>query len=216
MLTGNRLRRTASRLGEAAFTLVEFMVAAGASSLILIALVLGSVSLQRSYRGGDQYANAQNSQLRVMDYLTRDLRRAQSVSVTPDGKQVSVTVPDFYDVYDSNGNPSTKPGVNSQPRDFNVSTGIYGANPLTITYYVDVTTSSLIRQVNWVASGGAAQQSNTTIADGVQSFQLGFVNYGSIVQATITFAPVLQSTNTTLARAGTTLSAAVTLREVPL
>jgi Tfp pilus assembly protein PilW len=215
--TGNPKRPRHS--AEAGFTLSEFMVAIGVSTSILIALVLGAVALQRSYAATDQYATAQNSELRVMDYLMRDLRRAQTVSVTPDNKQVSVTVPDYYDKYDANGNPSTLPTVNSQPLDptINATTGAvtFGTNPPTITYYVDTTTQSLIRQVNWTASG-VAKTSRLAIADGVQLFQLGFSTSGNVATATITFLPVFEKNTQVMARAGTTLNASVTLRDAPL
>ncbi len=203
---------------QAGYTLAQLMVGVGVASVVLLGLVLGSISLQRSFVGTDQYATAQDAQLRVMDYITRDLRRAKSVSVTPDGSQVSVTVPDYYSAYDSNGNPSTRSNVNSQPLDpvITTSSPVFGSNAPTITYYVDATTQSLIRQVNWTA-GGTAKQSSTTIADAVQSFQLGFTNTSnSVVTVTITFAPILERNSQATARAGTTLSASVTLRDAPL
>lgn len=126
LLTGNPSR---SRfLAEGGFTLTELMVASGVSALILMALVLGSIALQRSFAATDQYGTAQDSQLRVMDYLTRDLRRAgfgglpagwtaSSAIDLSSSTQVSMLVPDYYNVYDSNGNPSTRSDVNSQPQD---------------------------------------------------------------------------------------------------
>ena len=184
---------------------------------MLTALVLGAVALQRSYSASDQYAKAQNSQLRVMDYLTRDLRRASTVYPLNDPTQISLQVPDYYDTYDATGNPSTLPNVNSQPRDPTITSGspVFGPNPLTITYYRDVNTLSLMRQVKWTA-GGVAKQSDTVIADGVQNFETSFANYGSIVQATITFLPIFEKNTQATAREGTTLKAAVTLRDAPL
>ncbi len=209
----------ARRNCEGGFTVGEMLVAVGASMVILLGLVLGSMSLQRSYAATDQYGTAQNSELRVMDYLTRDLRRAMTVSVTPDKTQVSVTVPDYYDKYDANGNPilSSDPAVGSNPLDPVITTGapVFGTNPLTITYFVDPTTNALIRQVNWKV-GATAQQSAVTIADSVQNFQLAFVNYGSVIQAQITFLPIFEKNSVATARAGTTLDVAVTLREAKL
>jgi Tfp pilus assembly protein PilW len=201
------------------------LVGIGAATLILIALILGSVALQRSFAGGDQYATAQDSQLRVMDYLTRDLRRASSVTVSGDGSQVSVTVPDYYDRYDKYGNPTTLPIKNddgswsapSQPREPTVTNGTvsFGTYSPIITYFVDPTTNSLIRQVDWQASG-VAKQYKTTIADSIQNFQLNFANFASVVQAEITFLPIFERNSQATARVGTTLKAAVTLRDAPL
>lgn len=198
---------------DSGFTVAEFMVAIGMCLLILSGLVYGSMALQRSFAATDQYGTAQNSELRVMDYLTRDLRRAQTVYVTPDNKQVSVTLPDYYDTYDTKGNPT----LASNPRDPVITggTAVFGSNPLTVTYYVDPATQSLVRQVNWTVAG-VAKTSTMTIADAVQNFQLAFVNYGSVVQAQITFLPTFQKNSQQIAREGTTLNAAVTLREAKL
>ena len=212
-LTGKRPGLTI-RQRSGGFTLAEFLVAIGACTTMLTALVLGAVALQRSYSASDQYAKAQNSQLRVMDYLTRDLRRASLVyNNTADPSQISVQVPDYYDTYDAKGNPT----LASNPRDPTITTGspVSGPNPLTITYYRDTTTLSLMRQVKWTADG-VAKQSDTVIADGVQNFETSFANYGSIVQATITFQPIFEKNKLAMAREGTTLRAAVTLRDAPL
>jgi Tfp pilus assembly protein PilW len=206
------------------------MVAIGVSTSILIALVLGAVALQRSYAAADQYATAQNNELRVMDYLMRDLRRAgfgglskptgwtasSAVDIT-NSAQVSMLVPDYYDKYDTNGNPSTLPSINSQPLDPVITSGapVFGANLLKITYYVDSTTQSLIRQIDWTASG-VAKTSRVPIADGVQLFQLGFTSSGNVITATITFLPIFERNTQVTARAGTTLNASVTLRDAPL
>ena len=69
-------KRALIHLKEKGHTLAEFMVAVGVSILILMGLALASIALQRAFAGSDQYATAQNSELRAMDYITRDLRRA--------------------------------------------------------------------------------------------------------------------------------------------
>ena len=224
MLSGSYRQGLGSRRAqrEAGFTLPELLVGTAAAGIILLGLVLGSIALQRSYAATDQYATAQDSELRVMDYITRDLRRAMSVTVT-NNTQVSVVVPDYYNNYDSTGNPNVRdPTVNSQPLDPVITSGspVYGTNPLTITYYVDPnpqssTYQSLLRQVNWTASG-TAKQSSTVIADNIQAFQLSFTNSGSVIQASITFAPIFERNSAATARAGTTLNVEVTLREQPL
>jgi Tfp pilus assembly protein PilW len=215
----------------AAFTLVECIVAVGIMSIILLALVVGSVSLIRSYNASDQFATAQNSELRVMDYLTRDLRRAgfgglsapaawggtsTSAVYMPNSAQVSMLIPDYYSGYDSSGNPSTRNGVNSVPLDPVISGGtpVFGSHLLIVTYYVDSTTQSLIRQVVWTANG-STHTSTTAIADGVQLFQLGFGITANVVTATITFLPIFERNTQVTARQGTTLNASVTLRDAP-
>ena len=132
-----------------------------------------------------------------------------------------MTVPDYYTVYDSKGNPSTLATVNSQPRDPTITfdgsgnpTITWGSYSPIITYFVDPTTNSLIRQIDWQVAG-VAKQSKTVIADSVQNFEMSFAAVSSVIQAQITFLPKLGNSGTQ-AREGTTLNAAVTLRDAPL
>lgn len=88
--------RTKDRRG---FTMPEMMVASAVSVFIGGALLIGSVTLQRSFMATDHYAVAQENQMRLMDYMAMDLRRA--TRVTPQaslgtGEVLEVWVPDFY------------------------------------------------------------------------------------------------------------------------
>jgi hypothetical protein len=167
-----------------------------------------------------------------MDYLTRDLRRAGFGGLAPpaiwgggnsfavyiaNSAQVSMLIPDYYNTYDVNGNPSTRASVNSAPVDPVITSGspVFGSNLIMVTYYVDSTTQSLVRQVDWKANG-AWQTSKTAIADGVQLFQLGFSNTANVITATITFLPIFERNTQAMARQGTTLNASVTLRDASL
>src|SRR4029077_85676 len=62
-----------SRLG---FTLVEMLMSVGCGSLILAAVVTAGVAMQRSYGAIESYSTAEADQLRVLDYIAMDCRRA--------------------------------------------------------------------------------------------------------------------------------------------
>ena len=80
---------------RAAFTLAEVMISMGASTVMLCALMLGCVGIQRALHNSEQYATRQADQRRLLDYLSRDLRRAVGIAaVVADvpGKIDSVSV----------------------------------------------------------------------------------------------------------------------------
>lgn len=67
----------------AAMTLAEMIVSAAAGSIILAAILTCGVALQRSLMAVEDYSTADGDQLRVLDYVAMDCRRA--MSATPKG-----------------------------------------------------------------------------------------------------------------------------------
>ncbi|MES2569235.1 MAG: prepilin-type N-terminal cleavage/methylation domain-containing protein, partial [Verrucomicrobiota bacterium] len=70
---------------RSAFTMVEMMVSAAVGSFILGALILGSVTIHRSFYSTNHYAAQINNETRLMDYVAQDLRRAMRVGVIISG-----------------------------------------------------------------------------------------------------------------------------------
>ena len=88
---------------RAAYTLVELMMATSMTAVIVVAVLSGIVTLQKSYTATEQYATGMADQQRLLDYLALDLRRAMTISTsaTPwtldaDGKGLQINVPDYY------------------------------------------------------------------------------------------------------------------------
>ena len=75
------------RSARAGVTLVEVMISMGATMVILGALFLSSLSLQKTLHGSEVYAGSYSDQRRLIDYLGRDLRRAVGVSATDENGQ---------------------------------------------------------------------------------------------------------------------------------
>ena len=93
----------ARRRGCRAFTLVEMMVAATMTAILLVCTLFGVVSLQHSYTSTEEYSAGQADQSRLLDLLALDLRRGiQATGSTtcyamdPDGQGLQITVPDLY------------------------------------------------------------------------------------------------------------------------
>jgi type II secretory pathway pseudopilin PulG len=95
-----------ARRRSAAFTLVEMLVAVGAFGLFMTALTTTWRALTTTALNTTAYAQRQNDQMRVIDYVKRDLRRATTVEIyngatlvtgtTTFGTELRLTIPDYY------------------------------------------------------------------------------------------------------------------------
>jgi len=182
------------RRSKAAFTLAETLVASAAASLVLGALITTSVALQKSFSAAVAYATAEGDQLRFSDYVALDCRRASTAKVdngvTINGistnNVLTLTIPDYYDSYDTNGNPypcpetSPAPSPASHPKDPTLVNNAvtYGGTPRTIRYYAQG--NQFYREQNGVA---------TAIANNVAGFNITQQDLTSTVKCTITFTP---------------------------
>lgn len=77
------------------FTLIELMVAAGVTSLLFAAIFTASASLNRAYAAADDYFSSHMQQIRIIDYLARDVKRSFSVTTSTDLKTVTCIMPKY-------------------------------------------------------------------------------------------------------------------------
>jgi hypothetical protein len=87
-----KLRHQTSLAG---FSLGEALVAAGITSILFAGIFAASVSLNRSYAAADDYFATHLQQIRIMDYLARDVRRSFSVTTTADKRSVTCIMPNY-------------------------------------------------------------------------------------------------------------------------
>jgi prepilin-type N-terminal cleavage/methylation domain-containing protein len=87
-----RLGTSAKRQG---FTLVEMLIAMAISVAIIAATLTTSVALQKSFYWVDNYFGTQMQQIRIVDYLARDVRRGLSVVSSADRHTVTVNLPRY-------------------------------------------------------------------------------------------------------------------------
>jgi hypothetical protein len=154
-------------------------------------------ALQRTSSASLHHAQSQIQQARLVDYISRDLRRAVSVNVdTFEGSErLTVKIPNFYD-------PA------GQPREPVIDGGgvLYGdsGSEVTITYYVHG--DKVYRGVNGYG---------TIVANDVTSFKIDFTDSGKqAVTVAISFVPRYQfnRSNTETNRESTTAYATTLLR----
>ena len=87
-------------LKRAAFALTEVIVTSAAASILLAALATGVVTMKRSFVVNMGAAESESDMLRMADYVTRDLRQAETISTSSDADGNSIltlTLPSCYE-----------------------------------------------------------------------------------------------------------------------
>jgi len=202
-------------------TLVEMMVSTACGSILLAAVVIAGVALQRSFGSVESYSVAEGDQLRVLDYIALDCRRAVKGTVgaltTPtigNGSWTGgtwVTQP-YYRTGGAWTVDSTKPStlILSLPVYYASGTGSivtptlssgtlsYGSGSVTVCYYQDSTDSTFKREVVLQDSTGTVTSDTiTTIARNVASFTVTNQDLTSTISSTIMFFPTFKYTTGT-------------------
>jgi prepilin-type N-terminal cleavage/methylation domain-containing protein len=77
------------------FTLAEMLVGLAVSSLLFAALYEGATALNRAYAAADNYFSTHLQQIRIMDYLARDVKRSFSVTTSSDLQTVTCIMPNY-------------------------------------------------------------------------------------------------------------------------
>ena len=165
------------------FTLVELMTSLGCGSFILAAVVAAGISLQKSYAAFEGYSNTETDQLRVLDYIAMDCRRATNASIGTvtvsnvaeniTENQLVLTLPAYYSAVDSSAVPNT-PVLGS--------TGVTygGGSTVTIKYYIKYYNASATASGNiayFVREVVTSTTDNITpIAKNVASFSVTDLN----------------------------------------
>jgi hypothetical protein len=77
------------------FTLGEAMVSMAVGTLLLAGLFTAATALNRANAACDDYFSTHMQQIRIIDYLSRDVKRSFSVTTSPDLQTVTCIMPNF-------------------------------------------------------------------------------------------------------------------------
>src|SRR3954470_3502100 len=77
------------------FSLGEMMIGMSLSAIVLAACVTASIGLQKSFNAIDNYFATHMQQIRIIDYMNRDVKRGLIVSTSVDLQSVTVTMPSY-------------------------------------------------------------------------------------------------------------------------
>src|SRR5437016_132020 len=90
------------------FTLGETMVAMGIASFMLLAIITASIALQKSFNAVDNYFATQVQQIRIIEYLSRDVKRSYIVTSATSPQTVTCTIPNYIQADGTRSNPTPK------------------------------------------------------------------------------------------------------------
>jgi prepilin-type N-terminal cleavage/methylation domain-containing protein len=142
-----------SRLGlrqvESGFTLAELLITMAIGSAILGVIFTSAIALQKSFTAVDNYFGAHMQQIRIVDYLARDVRRGLSVTSSTDRRTVTIKIPKYIiqagdsDATVSNIGTPRSPSLAIGNGDYNIN---YGTSTSTVTTVVYSVNASSIRR----------------------------------------------------------------------
>jgi type II secretory pathway component PulJ len=192
------------------FTLAEMLIAVSLSIAILAAIVTASLALQKSFNAVDNYFATHMQQIRIVDYLNRDAKRAYIVTTSVDLQTVTMTIPKYIiqsGDTEAIANPSTV-GTARTPTITYSSSGSqvnYGAATSTVVYSISGNTIRRTEDgvVTLIASSTDQLVDQTTDTD------LANTEY---TRTAVTFQPIFISNNTPAERSGTTVFSLAYLR----
>jgi type II secretory pathway component PulJ len=185
------------------FTLGEMLIALGVSSITSAAIITASVALYRSFNAVDDYFSTQMQQLRIMDYLNRDVKRGTIVSTSTDLQSITVTMPNYL-IQQGDPEAALNAALIGTPRSPTVTltaTGLqvnYGTATTTVVYSVNH--NSILRTENGQVTTIAS--STDQLVPQSTDVELANTEYAN---TTVTFMPTFTMNGGPAARTGTTV-----------
>ena len=139
------VRRRERRHHRGGFTLGELMMSLAIGSVVCATTMTGVVFLQKSYAATEQYATSMADQMRVLDYLALDMRRASTVKI--DSDTLALTLPGYF-TYDKTDAAHRNPLPAWPSVDASSVRAVYNAGSAvpTVTYRFDKASGQLQRQ----------------------------------------------------------------------
>jgi len=198
------------KLRHLAFTLPEMMIALATSGVALGATLTSSGSLNKSFNAIDKYFGTHMQQVRIVDYLSRDVKRGLVVTTSVDLQTVSITVPNYV-IQPGDPEALVNPALVGTPR---TPTMVYTPSGWQVNY--GSTTSSVVYSINGLSILRTENGVVTTIASSTDQLvpkttdvELANTEY---TKTSITFQPIFTSGGSVASRSGTTVFSTAYLR----
>jgi hypothetical protein len=84
-----------NKTGDGGYSLGEIMIASSVGVMLMAAVLTTSVSLQKSLNAVESYFYTHMQQIRIIDYLSRDVKRSYVVSTSTDQQTVTCIIPNY-------------------------------------------------------------------------------------------------------------------------
>jgi type II secretory pathway component PulJ len=202
-----RLTRLRKRHG---FTLTELMIATGTGGFVLAAIMTSSIALQKTLNAIENYFATQMQQIRIIDYLNRDVKRGLIVTTSVDLQNVTITVPSYL-IQAGDPEAIANPSLVGAPRTPTISNTAsgpqvnYGSSTSTVVY--SISGQSILRTENGTVTMVAS--STDQLVPQTTDVELANTEY---TRTSVTFLPIFTSGNLATEQKGTTLFSTSYLR----
>lgn len=204
------------------FTLVEIMVGVALGTIVLGAIIATSVSLNRTFAAVDNFFYTHLQQVRIIDYLNRDVKRSNISEISADAQTIYCWVPKY--VVQSGDSDATAGNIDTR-RTPTITKTSYGYQ---VNYYPGTAqngpggTSTNSSAVVYSISGQSILRTEdgvvTTIASSTDQLvdQATDVNLASsgYLSTVVSFLPIFTSNNAAMERAGTSVYSTAYLRNL--
>jgi len=179
------------------FTLSEMLIAVSIGAVALAATISASVGLQKSLNAVDNYFTAHVQQIRIVDYLSRDVKRSYIVVITGSPQTVTCTIPNYIiqsgdsDYNGSNAGSRRTPTITTSANGIIVN---YGAR--TVTTVTDAVTTSGSTSLTSASAQFTSSDVGTSIA-------------GAGIPPGTTIQSLVSATNVTMSNSATATASGV-------
>ncbi|MEY2495705.1 MAG: hypothetical protein QOJ45_2197 [Verrucomicrobiota bacterium] len=192
------------------FTLNEMMIALAVSAVVMGVTITSSASLQKSFNAIDSYFTTHMQQIRIVDYLSRDVKRGLVVTTSLDLQTVTISIPNYI-IQPGDPEAIANPAIVGSPRTptiVNTPSGPqvnYGNTNSTVVYSINGL--SILRSENGVVTTIAS--STDQLVPQTTDVELANTEY---TKTSITFQPIFTSGGAVARRSGTTVYSTAYLR----
>src|SRR5437764_14363599 len=194
----------------AGFTLSEMLVSLSLSAIVLAAAITSGVSLQKSFAAVDNYFTTHMQQIRIIDYLNRDVKRGLIVTTSVDLQSVTMNLPNYI-IQSGDPEAIANPALVGTPRTPTIS---YNSSGWQVSYSRSTTTAvytisgtSITRTENGVVTTIAS--STDQLVPSTTDVELKNTECAT---TSVTFSPIFTSNGSVASRTGTSLYATAYLR----
>jgi len=193
---------------QSGFTLAEIMMAMAIAVVIFAAIITASLAMQKSFNAVDHYFATHVQQVRIIDYLNRDVKRALIVITSANQQTVTLTIPKYIiqsGDAEAVSNPSLVGAMRSPTLSTTTSLVNYGTTTSTVVYSING--ASILRTEDGVVTTVASSTDSLVPKD--SDTELTNTEYTTM---SVTFLPIFTSGNVADERTGTTVFSLAYLR----
>jgi prepilin-type N-terminal cleavage/methylation domain-containing protein len=193
---------------QSGFTLAEIMMAMAIAVVIFAAIITASLAMQKSFNAVDHFFATHVQQVRIIDYLNRDVKRALIVTTSANQQTVTLTIPKYIiqsGDAEAVSNPSLVGAMRSPTLSTTTSQVNYGTTTSTVVYSING--ASILRTEDGVVTTVAS--STDQLVPSTTDTDLTNTEYTTMA---VTFHPIFTSGNVADERTGTTVFSLAYLR----